>query len=163
MGREAYETCLRLLPNDPLWHYGFADLLWSEYYWTVRSSGQTDAEGLLPRALTELQTTLLLDPKNRQALEMLEWIESQVPEAVLHADSGFNFLALTATPLPPTPFELPVSPTPALEPTIWPTATQPGSETKPETRALNPICGATGLAGLLLPLAAMVSWRRKHH
>lgn len=162
MSREAYEKCLSLLPKDPLWHFGYADLLWSEYYWTVRSSGKPDTEGLLPRALTELQTTMRLDPQNRQAIDMLDWIEAEVPAAVQHRDAGYDFLALTATPLPPTPFEVPASPTPALEPTIRPTATRLAAETTPESRAVNPLCGATGLAGLLLPIAALVGWRRKH-
>ncbi len=160
LSRDAYERCLELLPKDPLWHYGYADLLWSEYYWGVRSSGQPDAEGLLPRALSELQSTLRLDPDNPQAIEMLDWIQAEVPGAVQHAESGYIFLALTATPLPPTPFEPVPSPTPAPIPTSRSESTRVPVGTPPEPHAVNPLCGAAGLAGLLLPLAAVVGRRR---
>ncbi len=77
-----------------------------------------------PRTLSELQTTLRLDPDNPQAIEMLDWIQAEVPEAVQHSDSGYSFLALTATPLPPTPFEPALSTTPTPEPAGTPESTR---------------------------------------
>jgi hypothetical protein len=161
MSRVAYEKCLELLPKDPLWHYGYADLLWSEYYWQVRSSGKPDAEGLLPRALSELQTTLRLDPDNPQAVEMLDWIQAEVPNAIVHSDLGYDFLALTATPLPPTPFATPSSPPPTLKPTGEPSSAHLPEATAPQPIPTNPLCGAAGLAGILPPVAAIVGWRRR--
>jgi hypothetical protein len=32
---EAYETAVALLPEDALWHAGFADLLATHAYWTA--------------------------------------------------------------------------------------------------------------------------------
>lgn len=43
--RDAYEKCLALLPNDSLWQYGYADLLWSHYYFDIYFSGKADFGG----------------------------------------------------------------------------------------------------------------------
>jgi tetratricopeptide (TPR) repeat protein len=40
LSKDAYEKCLALLPNDPLWHYGYADLLWAHYYFGVIGRGK---------------------------------------------------------------------------------------------------------------------------
>ena len=82
LSQRAYERCLELLPRD---HCGTTAMQTSCGRSTtgmVRPSGQPDAEGLLPRALAELQTTLALDPDNPQAIDMLNWIEGEVPDAV---------------------------------------------------------------------------------
>jgi hypothetical protein len=166
LSRTAYETCLELLPEDPVWHFGYADLLWSYYYFDIRLSGIGDPEGFLPTILTHLQTALKIDPGTQQARALLEEISYSVPEAVQINGDDFIFLGLTATPLPPTPWLHPTEtalPSPTVIPA--PTATiesfEPGAPVTPEGTAVkNPICGSTAI---LLPLVGGVFWvtRRK--
>jgi hypothetical protein len=159
LSKAAYEKCLTLLPKDALWHYGYADLLWSQYYWETRISPRGDTQGLLPRALAELQTVLALDPDNGLAQDLLLEISLAVDGAVELSGDKYVFLALTATPLPPTPYgnpptEVNATATAALvtAPTIRPAT--------PEPYARNPLCGA-GASALLLPAAALVLIRRR--
>jgi hypothetical protein len=164
LGMDAYQRCLELLPKDALWHYGYADLLWSAYYRDVRFSGKADTEGLLPRTLLELRAALALDPDNPQAIELLNWIESDVPGAVVSDGTSYNFLALTATPLPPTPYVVleSATPAPAVDNTSMPRSTsQPSTDVpSPQPSARNPICGA--IATVLVPvlLVSRGRWRR---
>jgi hypothetical protein len=172
LSREAYEKCLALLPKDSLWHYGYADLLWTHYYFDIYFSGEPDTEGIFRLTLSHLQTALQIDPKNQRARELLEQISYSIPGVVKVDGDGFIYLGLTATPLPPTPFgglptETSIPPPteqptmvaaaeatlPAPEPTVEPLAT-------PEARLPNPICGS---ASLILPGLAFVFWlgRRK--
>jgi tetratricopeptide (TPR) repeat protein len=160
LSRQAYEKCLALLPNDPLWHFGYAELLWSHYYFDIYMQHERDPEGLFPRILTELKTALDLDPNNQRAKDLLSWISSSVPNSVEITDSGYDFLGLTATP---EPF-LFVTDTPIPSPTtqIVPSPTViPGSPTPFPTPGPtgNPICGG---AGLILPLfIGALWWKRK--
>ncbi len=165
---QAYEKAVTLKPDDALWHYGFAELLWI-FYFTF--SYQGDYTSILVRALTELDTSLSLDPKNEKALMLADWMNNSLPEYVERGESGYVFLALTQTPvyLSPTPWETPTSipPTPTLEPPatkaiavaatptglIQPSATaQPAPTTQPSG---SPICGG---AALILPALAGVIW-----
>jgi len=104
LSKQAYQTCLSLLPDDSLWHYGYADLLWSHYYFDIHASRLPDSEGVLPRTLAELKTALELDPNNQLAKDLLSWISNDIPGSVTITGSTYDYLALTATPLPPTPF-----------------------------------------------------------
>ena len=167
LSREAYEKCLALLSNDSLWHFGYADLLWSYYYFDIRASSKADTEGILPLILSHLQTALMIDPKNQQARDLLTEISYSVPEAVKLDGDSFIYLGLTATPLPPTPW---LYPTETMLPTLTesapPTPTLesvPSAESVPPTEtptASNPLCGS---AALVLPALAGVFWiaRRK--
>lgn len=166
MSTEAYEKCLSLLPRDSLWHTGYADLLWSHYYFLLHMSGTKDSEWMLLQALTHLNSALELDPNNRLARDLLDEVSYSMPEAVVKTASGYDLLALTVTPAPPASFEIStqtptatslptatetatVSPTmPALTSTLPPTPV-------PSTRQNAPICGG---AGLILPLAGAAVW-----
>jgi len=119
--RAAYEQCLQLLPQDSLWHYGYADLLWSKYLFEVYYGALPDSQGLLPLTLSHLQAALEIDPKNERALELLNWVESAVPEAVRERDGKTIYLGLTATPLPPTPWSAPTE----MQPTAAPIFSSP--------------------------------------
>ena len=144
LSEAAYERCLALLPKDALWHYGYADLLWSEYYWGTRISPTGDIEGLLPRALAELQTVLALDPDNSLAQDLLLEISLAVDGAVELDGDDYVFLALTATPLPPTPYGNP--PTEANATATAAAVTTPTARAAaPEPCAENPVCGAGAL------------------
>ena len=147
LSKSAYEKCLALLPNDSLWHYGYADLLWSYYYFDLYWLGETDSQRILPKVLTELQTALALDPSNQQAREFLLGISNAIPEAVQVEGDSFVLLGLTATPVPPTPYPDEVTETPL--PTSTPVPTQPATEVPterpPERTAPNPLCGSLAL------------------
>lgn len=171
LSREAYEKSLALLPDDSLWHYGYADLLWAHYYFDIHFSGQPDAEGILPLTLSHLQTALELDPKNQRARELLTDISYFMPDAVRVDGDKFIYLGLTATPVPPTPYGGPASETPESQPTeppaltttSAPTATHPpeADESAPANETpRNPgtVCGA---AALLFPGLAVALWRRR--
>jgi len=144
LSKDAYERCLALLPNDPLWHYGYADLLWSHYQYGVYWAGKEDVEGILTTILTELQTTLRLDPNNQQAKDLLLEISYQLPEAVQADGEDYTLLGLTATPIPPTPWAGEATSTLApAEPS--PTATFTTGVLPPQTpeaAAPNPLCGS---------------------
>ena len=159
LSKNAYERCLGLLPKDALWHYGYADLLWSEYYWESRLSPRGDVQGLLPRALSELQTVLTLDPRNGLAQDLLLEISLAVEGAVELNGGDYVFLALTATPMPPTPYGNP--PTEANATATAARATAPPTRpATPEPYAENPVCGA-GALSILMPAAALVLLRRR--
>jgi hypothetical protein len=164
LSEQAYQKCLHLLPRDPLWHYGYADLLWSEYYWGIRSSGKADTRGLLPAALSELQATLRLDANNSLAKDLLDEIGMSVDGAVQVEGNDYIYLALTATPLPPTPYLNPPTETSAAERVITRTPQLPASPTMSapaaSPTARNPLCGGAFLS-LALPGAALIWMRRR--
>ena len=160
LSKEAYEKCLALLPDDSLWHTGYADLLWAKYAYEVYWSGAEDSANLLPTLLTELQTALELDPNNERAKDLLEEISWTVPDVVLvNEDGTFTLLGLTATPVPPTPWGgyatetmLPSTPEPAATPNFEFTPTPPIEVFGEEA----PICGSAAIFPMLFGLALIV-------
>ncbi|MBK6647627.1 MAG: hypothetical protein IPG44_18115 [Anaerolineales bacterium] len=160
LSRDAYERCLALLPDDPLWHYGYADLLWAQYQYEIYFAGRQDTEGILTTLLSELQTTLALDPNNQLAKDLLLEIHYQIPQAVQQNDDGsFTLLGLTATPVPPTPWggfatetALPSTPEPAAPPKFEFTPTPPIEVFGEEA----PICGSAAIFPLLFGLVLIV-------
>lgn len=163
LSREAYEKCLALLPDDSLWHTGYADLLWAKYAYQIYWGGGADTENLLPTLLSELQTALELDPDNERAKELLEEISRAIPEAVAANDDGsFTLLGLTATPVPPTPY--PAQPTLTFIPTVTSTPSTPHpTEAPKETPApetSNPLCGSAFLLPAFFGIV-LVAKRRK--
>lgn len=161
LSRRAYETCLALLPNDPLWQYGYADLLWSHYYFDIYLMGKPDTENILPTTLTALQTALSIDPDQQQAKDLLLEISYAIPDAVQQNDNGiFSFSGLTATPVPPTPWAVEATPTfPPAEPAPTSTLTMGViPQSTPEPTATNPLCGS---AFLLPVLFGMMILNRK--
>jgi len=156
LSKAAYEKCLSLLPNDPLWHYGYADLLWAYYQYGIYFAGEADTENILGRTLTALQTSLALDPNNQLAKDLLLEISYQVPQAVQADGENFILLGLTATPLPPTPWAAEATPTlSSAEPVPTSTLTMGVNPPNvPEPDATNPLCGSAfllpALFGILL-------------
>ena len=141
----AYEQAVTLKPDDALWHFGFADLLWSHYFWHVYwEAGRDLAE--LERALQHLERTLALDPGNERALTLLAEIQGQIPEAVQLDGQTATFLLLTATPQITLPWDAP------LEATILPSATAPASATAPPTET-KPSATLTPAPSVTSPLA----------
>ncbi|GAP16288.1 tetratricopeptide repeat protein, partial [Levilinea saccharolytica] len=115
----AYEKSVELLPEDALWHYGFADLLWLRAYWSdqgIFASQYSDAR----RAVLELRRALEIDPKLTQALDLLQEVGLSAPDLVRWDGSRADYLILTATPTA-KPTEIPIeallaSPTPPVPP-----------------------------------------------
>jgi hypothetical protein len=171
LSSQAYEKCLALLPDDSLWQFGYADLLWSHYYFNIYLANKPDTDGLLPKTLIALKTSLELDPNSQRASDLLSWISSSVPDAVADdGAAGYVYLALTATPLAPTPYQV-ASETPTAEPTETIIFVSPTSEVAPaspspsstpvssEPSANSPLCGGTAFIFPLL-LGALW-WKRK--
>jgi tetratricopeptide (TPR) repeat protein len=166
LSKAAYERCLELLPNDPLWHYGYADLLWAHYQYGIYFAGKNDTEGILAKTLTALQTALALDPNNELAKNMLLDISYQIPQAVQRGDDGsFILRGLTATPVPPTPWG--GFPTETPQPTPEPAATtqakstptsQPAQTDEPATT--NPLCGSAFLLPALFGIVFVLKRRK---
>jgi hypothetical protein len=165
---QSYEKAVTLLPNDALWHYGFADLLWSHYLFSVYFRGSQDYSELT-RLSAELKTSLQLDPANQNVQDLATGISSQLPWALAHGAQGYDFLVLTATPTfaPETATDVVVV-TPELSPTPLPVKQRLAAEKTntplPPLPAVTPVktpasgipfCGGTAL---LLPMLAGLLW-----
>ena len=158
---EAYDKAVTLLPDDALWHAGYADLLGYHAYFEAFNGTDTREEAV--HSLRELQLALELTPNDPKVQEIAQEIAFFFPKGVQSARDGFIFSWLTATPAgntptlsPPTGIagntaasETPVapsSPTSAPPPTPQPTA----------TTVSNPLCGWALVLPLLL--AGVVLW-----
>ncbi|MFV1948401.1 MAG: tetratricopeptide repeat protein [Anaerolineales bacterium] len=155
---EAYEQALTLLPDDALWHAGYADLLLWNSFWTYNSS-EAGREMIL-QALDEIYTAYKLDSDQ----PLIQEIARQFPrEAVAEENGEFVFYWLTQTPTleesqsktTATAESVPTA-TPLPEPTQPAPAVDRGEETGDEDSAgkkFLPICGSA----ILFPLALFVT------
>jgi tetratricopeptide (TPR) repeat protein len=90
---EAYEQALTLLPDDALWHAGYADLLLGNSFWTYNSS-EVGREMIL-QALDEIYIAYKLDPDH----SIIQEIARQFPQEAVGKENGkFVFYWLTQTP-----------------------------------------------------------------
>jgi len=168
---ESYEKAVTLLPEDSLWHYGYAELLYEHWNWDVYFvAASTDLSELI-RAVEELQLSLSLDPDNQRAKELLERI-STIPGVVALTGRGYDFLILTATPVVDSSF-FPYPPywtvTPPPVPTTGPTSAAsprpsgsptPGSQARPTRPTDGPFGGIPFCASGPLAAALVLSRRR---
>jgi hypothetical protein len=166
---DAYEKAITFLPDDALWHAGFADLLAVYAYYASQEGIDVRAETL--RSMEEINQALELSPNDPRVKEIAEKVYNFFPGAVDLLESGYDFIWLTATPVVERPTEAllpeqatsthmitPAVPTgtsvPSPQPTAMPTSVPPTAQ--------NPLCGTA----MLLPLALIV-WagktRRKPH
>jgi hypothetical protein len=166
LSKAAYERCLVLLPNDQLWQYGYADLLWAQYQYGIYFAGKTDTDGILEKTLTALQTALTLDPNNQLAKDLLLEISYQIPQAVQVDGANFILSGLTATPAPPTPWggfatetALPSTPAPANS-----SQSESTPEAQPTTTdvptAQNPLCGSAFILPALFGIITVMRKRK---
>ncbi len=155
---EAYEQALTLLPDDALWHAGYADLLLWNSFWTYNSS-EAGREMIL-QALDEIYTAYKLDSDQ----PLIQEIARQFPrEAVAEENGEFVFYWLTQTPTleesqskTTATAESVLTATPLPEPTQPAPAVDRGEETGDEDSAgkkFLPICGSA----ILFPLALFVT------
>jgi hypothetical protein len=163
---EAYEKSLDLLPDDALWHAGYADLLgWYGYY------AGWEGYDTLPQkleALEEIKLALELAPGNEQVKQIADVLSFYMDEGMVWNGSEYDFPWLTATPKPTVTEIIPVEPNPTMElvitetpvqavspvsPTATDQAAKPAETTEPEKpKRTLPFCGSALLlpAGLLL-------------
>ena len=176
---EAYENAVKYLPNDALWHAGYAELLFDRTYWEEYSS--PEKPGLM-RSLQELERAMELDPDNPFILELLNEVHYALPEGLSIDGDDYLFLWLTATPtfqpssvpsstqtsspvpttltpkpsftvVPTTTSSVPPSPTVTVTSTAQPTQNNPQPDIGPST----PLCGTA----MLIPLAALFIRKRR--
>ena len=168
---DAYEKAVALLPNDALWHAGFADLLAVHSYYENFNS--TDATPDKLRAMQEINRALELAPNDPKVKEIAEKIYFLFMDAIQQTENGYVFLWLTAMPELPTPTLAPVETTSMPQATNPPLSTAtpfdttqggsvpvPAGEATPTSvppAAGNPICGSA----LVAPLAVFWLARRK--
>jgi len=128
--QQAYEQAITLLPDDALWHAGYADLLWNHYYYYVYFSDQPDVSELV-HILELLDRSLALSPGNSVAVTLLTEIASAIPEAVETDGENFVIHYLTATPfIEPTATTTPRPPSQTSEPTATTSPTHTPRPTK---------------------------------
>jgi len=123
LSREAYQKAVTLLPEDALWHAGYADLLFEHYFWI--ENWQPQKSGLI-EALKELDIAVQLRPFDPYIINLVEEVSYTLPEAVNGQGEEVVFLWLTVTPtLYPTEIPLatqtpPITPT-LVQPSVTPT------------------------------------------
>jgi tetratricopeptide (TPR) repeat protein len=138
----AYQKSVELLPKDALWHLGYADLLWQNFYWNGYLLNQPDFSSL-QTALEQIYIARQLAPNEPRIQEELDWISGSYPKYVSKTGSSYDFLFLTATPAlsTNTPTENPTdTPTPVTDTsTPSPTVTSPAAtDTLTPTIAVEP-------------------------
>lgn len=159
----AYEKSLALLPDDALWHAGFAELLAVHSYYASQDGLDTRAE--MVRSMQEIQRALELSPNDPKVQQIAESIYYFFPDGVQKLESGYDYLWLTATPGLPTPeptFTEPsaapsaATPPPAAETTVPVEEATSTPIPAPESPTA-PLCGSA----FLLPLGLVWLARRK--
>jgi tetratricopeptide (TPR) repeat protein len=148
---QAYEKAVTLLPNDALWHAGYADLLGYHAYFEGMVGTNTDEE--VAHSLREIQIAAQLAPNDPQVRQISEEIASFFPNGRSPHDFQVGLTAMAALSIATTPpTELSQALATAEEPTV--SASSPPSvaitaqETAPSSRPAFPICGSI----ILLPL-----------
>ena len=161
LGVQAYEKCLILLPDDALWHAGYAELLWFNNSWVYNDTDEA------LRAAYEINLALELAPGNeriREIADSMTWWDSSF--AVKNDDGTYTFFWLTATPAPtmevvavegtPVPTETPTEiPDVNTEVTPSPVPLENSSPT-PIPQTSSPICGGAALPVGLVAFIFMV-------
>ena len=166
---QAYGKAVAILPKDSQWHYGYADLLWSHYEFSVFFKGSQNYSEV-SRLATEVKAALQINPDYQEAKDLATSISETLPWAISATDKGIDFLVLTATPTyvpeTPTPENTVVpaqSPTSVL-PTMPARATapvRPGSTPVPGVPvAKSPFCGSILVLPFLLGLLWLLARRR---
>lgn len=152
----AYEKSLELLPNDALWHAGFAELLALPGIW-----GMQDYPDETLRAAEEMNRALELDSQNEKIIEILDWMTWDSDFAVKNSDGSYSLLWLTATPFPATiAIETEAAPKSTPVPVATAPLAPPSEPTdEPASKPASPICGSA--AALPLALVAFIFARRK--
>jgi len=98
--------------SDADWHAGFADLLWTRFYYILQWEERSAAGPVLIQLLEEILASLTLDSDNKYAIRIADEIYYS-SDYIDRTDNGeYIFQALTDVPTFPT-----WTPTPTLTPT----------------------------------------------
>ena len=82
----AYNQAVKLAPDQFIWHYGYANLIWqSEYY-----NSDPDMT-LIQKMLIQYSAAWTIDPKNEDLYYQLKNISETHPDWITSDDSGFRF------------------------------------------------------------------------
>lgn len=162
LSRQAYEKAVSLLPDDALWHAGFADLLAVHARFASYENIDTSAEFI--RGLQEIRTALTISPRDPKVLEIADNLYYFFPDGAIKRDGDmFDFIWLTTTPTPQVPSATveitPVqteSPPTSVMPSQTPLPVAP-TPNEPKPGSTLPFCGAA----LLVPLAAVLVIKRR--
>ena len=159
LSQQAYQRCLVLLPDDSLWHAGYAELLYN--YYSLKLRWNDPYNPLIYQLMAELDRALELDPTNQLAQELAQYLSWDLPEGVIKSENGYIFLYLTATPTlqtQPEPATVTPEPTATSEPVPPATLSSPPTEIpEPLSKPALPFCGAATLA---LPVAGIALKKR---
>ncbi|CAG0934239.1 hypothetical protein TFLX_03412 [Thermoflexales bacterium] len=137
---EAYAKAVTLLPNDGLWHAGFADLLINHYYYSYPDQDMAE----MNRGVEELNRSLALAPNNEKAQELIGWLGAVFTNEVQRGPDGYYFL--TPTPQPTLTSTSTAEPLPTATSTSGPTATLIPPGTLAPTRAVATVSTETPVA-----------------
>lgn len=110
---DAYQKALTILPDDPDWHFGYAELICTEIQWNDEIIIRPEEVNWVT-CLEQLRLTLALNPAHEKALSLLEglsiyyrWADTGDQALVDLSGEQPVFLGLTQTPLPrPTATQL---------------------------------------------------------
>ena len=108
---DAFDQAVKLAPDQFIWHYGYANLIWqSEYY-------NSDPDmNLIQKMLIQYSAAWSIDPKNEDLYYQLQNISDTHPDWITSDDGGFRF--------PTVPQEDMVLDKATIEPEITSTKTQ---------------------------------------
>ncbi|MBC8504037.1 MAG: hypothetical protein H8D34_04225 [Chloroflexi bacterium] len=109
---QAYEKALAILPNDADWHAGFAELLWTRFYYVLQWEERSAAGPVLGQLLEEILASLTLDSDNKYAIRIADEIYYSSDYIDRTENGEYIFQALTDVPIFPT-----WTPTPTVTPT----------------------------------------------
>ncbi len=148
LSRGAYEDALARLPDDGLWHAGYAELLltYNEFQWKLETFPEDKKLGY-----QELELAYQLAPNEPIVQELADMYAKR------NSDGTYDFTAPTALPRVVNPTTVPQEETdsPGAAPESVSTST-PAAEAPPKSSS--PICGGTAM---IIPLLLPFWFRRK--
>jgi tetratricopeptide (TPR) repeat protein len=106
LSKNAYQNAVTLLPNDPDWHYGFADLLcWNAGYNNYLVDSETEA---WIECTEQVQQVLNLNPNHEKTRELIQFY-GEFDGMIDFSGSQPDYIILTPKPTTTsTPSEKPV-------------------------------------------------------
>ena len=151
MSVEAYEIALEYLPDDALWHAGYADLLLGNSVWDYFSS--SDLREQYVSGLHELFTAYTLEPNHPYIQDLLSRYDYP-DDAVTEENGEYVFYGLTQTPILLGESS---TQTPSATPTVHQLDTISIDEVSvPENGKPLPFCGSVLLFPLFLGIIVII-------
>lgn len=159
---DAYSKAVTLLPNDALWHAGYAELLGYHAYFAGMAGVNTDEE--MAHSFRELDAAVQLAPNDPQVQEISQEINGFSEGRTYWA--GLTATAEVGNATPPATESAQEIVTPASEtaiPTIVPSVPpSPQAAATSASKPLLPICGSALVLPVGLSGAAFVASRKRN-